>query len=219
MTTENQTQPTDSASQEQRDREMIKELSAGIELLEKSYPELANDDETQATKRLLALASRALELESELPELLDKAKREASHAVLCGMVEHLGLDGMEKDDQESLESVLCRYAEEHEELRAENATLREADKAGGETIRHLEAELERMNGVVDAMEADAELGRLLLRMPELRGKFPGWERIELAWYLEDGSWCVDNHRLCYSAGEYHDTPKAALKAALEPEGD
>lgn len=156
MTTENQTQPTENASQAQRDREILRRVEKALARFGHWSNSPVLDFDAQDINGLLALATRALELEASLPELLDEAKREASHAVLCGMVERLGLDGMQKNGQESLESVLFRYAEEHEGLRAENATLREADKAGGETIRRLEGELERMNAVVAGMEADAE---------------------------------------------------------------
>lgn len=160
MTNKNQTRPTENASQAQRDRECIQRTEKALSRFGHWSNSPTLDFDVQDINGLLALATRALELEASLPELLDEAKREASHAVLCGMVERLGLDGMQKNGQESLESVLFRYAEEHEGLRAENATLREADKAGGETIRRLEGELERMNGVVAGMEEDAQLGRL-----------------------------------------------------------
>lgn len=317
MTTENQTQPTDPASQAQRGLNLVMLEEAwnafvdsncyeadfiGQEIEERLFedPEGIHLD-VEDFLFIFRLATRALKLEASLPELLDEAKREASHAVLSGMVERLGLDGMQKDDQE----VLFRYAEDAaetwtvlvhteavleqvvsvlrgqelievesksepvrlawktvkelatlreenarlktyydqclglaqaakyacfkartstptlavtgEQLNAavehfvqENATLREADKAGGKTIRYLERELERMNGVVAAMEADAELGRLLEKQRD-RSESRGRRWFSLTWRC-NGRWWVEQ---VPKGTESHDTPEAALRAALE----
>lgn len=78
------------------------------------------------------------------------------------------------------------------------------DKDAKETIRRLESELERMNGVVAGMEADAELGRLVRQMP-----------IGKALFLVSAGWFVDEAQtVSFYKGRF-DTPEAALKAALE----
>lgn len=95
-----------------------------------------------------------------------------------------------------LEEELRIFEEQHDELQGD--------------YDDLEAELELMNGVVAGMEADAELGRLLEKQRD-RSESRGRRWFSLTWRC-NGRWWVDQ---VPKGTESHDTPEAALRAALE----
>lgn len=75
------------------------------------------------------------------------------------------------------------------------------------------SEISKLKEEVAHLKANADLGELVLRIPTLFREFETFREIGLIAH-RDGAWEVDAHRLCKSAGEYHDTPFEALKAAL-----